>query len=216
MMAFASTVIRCTARYPKSTTFSGCPSAHAASVMPPWWPVSVDAVANPPSSNARICGTPIEPAKPPFPAPWNRPFHPELGIHPTNRISESPDGLITPATWHDAGRFPPAATASARVIVVSASASFARLAQSCAPNAALTNATKISPRAIMLLSFGLPNLLHQRRHHLEQIAHNAVIGHLENGRVLVLVDRHDGLRAFHPHQVLYGARDAHPHIELGH
>ena len=57
----------------------------------------------------------------------------------------------------------------------------------------------------------LPGLLHgldQLRHHLEQIAHNAVIGHFENGRVGVFVDSHHGARSLHAHQVLDGAGNA--------
>ncbi len=42
----------------------------------------------------------------------------------------------------------------------------------------------------------------ERRRDLEQIAGNAVVGDLEDRRVGVLVDRHDGARALHPYQVL--------------
>ena len=43
MIALRATVISWTARQPKSTTFSGCPSAKLA--LPPTCPVSVEPVA---------------------------------------------------------------------------------------------------------------------------------------------------------------------------
>src|SRR5258708_29965805 len=48
----------------------------------------------------------------------------------------------------------------------------------------------------------LLDLLHQRRHHLEQIAADPVVRYFENRRLRVLVDRHDRFRALHPPQVL--------------
>src|SRR5688572_10610670 len=61
---------------------------------------------------------------------------------------------------------------------------------------------------------GLLDLRRQRRHHFEQVADNAVIGHFEDRGLRVLVDRDDRLRALHPHQVLNRARDANGHVNL--
>src|SRR5581483_3854577 len=44
--------------------------------------------------------------------------------------------------------------------------------------------------------------LDQLRDDLKQVAHNPVIRHFEDRSVRVLIDRHDGARSFHPHQVL--------------
>jgi hypothetical protein len=44
--------------------------------------------------------------------------------------------------------------------------------------------------------------LGQRRDHLKQIADDAVIGNLKDGRVGIFVDGHDTLRGFHADQVL--------------
>src|SRR3989304_6106342 len=57
--------------------------------------------------------------------------------------------------------------------------------------------------------------LDQFRDHLEQIAHDAVIGHLEDRRFLVLVDGDDHPAVLHPGQVLDGAGDADRDVELG-
>src|SRR5262249_53584931 len=84
----------------------------------------------------------MTPAKPPLPKPSKRPFQPEAGSHASKRISESEEGLIVPATLQKAGRFgigrppgggkDPAGTASASVMDVWASESFARLSQGAA------------------------------------------------------------------------------------
>src|SRR5258708_32314081 len=55
----------------------------------------------------------------------------------------------------------------------------------------------------------------QFRHDLEQIPHDAVIGHLEDRRFLVLVDRYDGLAVLHAGEMLDRARDADGNIEVG-
>ena len=58
----------------------------------------------------------------------------------------------------------------------------------------------------------LPQLLleglGQRRDDLVYVAYHAVARHLEDGRIGVLVDRHDDLAGAHPGQVLDRARDA--------
>src|ERR1700745_2423875 len=56
--------------------------------------------------------------------------------------------------------------------------------------------------------FCLLQLFRQRGHDFEDVADDAVIGNFEDGRVLVLVDSHDGSRALHPHYVLNRAADA--------
>ena len=58
----------------------------------------------------------------------------------------------------------------------------------------------------------LLNFRDQLRHHLEQIAYDTVIGDFEDGSFGILVDRYDGARAFHSHQVLDGSRDAHGQV----
>src|SRR4029077_7513580 len=49
---------------------------------------------------------------------------------------------------------------------------------------------------------------------LEQIADEAVIGDLEDRRLLVLVDRDDDLRILHAGEMLDGARDPDRDVEL--
>jgi peptidoglycan/LPS O-acetylase OafA/YrhL len=61
---------------------------------------------------------------------------------------------------------------------------------------------------------GLADGLGQRRKHLEEVPGNADVGNLEDRRVGVFVDGHHALGAFHTHQVLDGAGDAHSQIEL--
>src|SRR5947209_1596161 len=65
------------------------------------------------------------------------------------------------------------------------------------------------------LSLSLQDLGHQRRDYLEQIADNPIIGHFKNRRVGVLVDGHNDLRSFHPHQVLNRAGNSHRDVHLG-
>src|ERR1700730_11399909 len=54
----------------------------------------------------------------------------------------------------------------------------------------------------------------QLRGDLEQVADNAVVGDLEDGRLFVLVDRDDGLRGLHARAVLDGPGDAQRDVEL--
>src|SRR5207245_9141393 len=56
--------------------------------------------------------------------------------------------------------------------------------------------------------------LGQFRRDLVQVADDAEVGELEDRRVLVLVHRHDVLRALHPDLVLDRARDAEREVEL--
>ena len=43
---------------------------------------------------------------------------------------------------------------------------------------------------------------HQRRDNLEQVPDDPVVGHLEDRRIWILVDRDDGLRPFHADEML--------------
>src|SRR5262245_36552811 len=54
-----------------------------------------------------------------------------------------------------------------------------------------------------------------RRHDLEQVAGNAVVGDFEDRRVRVLVDGNDGPRALHADDVLNRAGDTERDVELG-
>src|SRR5262247_4175167 len=62
-------------------------------------------------------------------------------------------------------------------------------------------------------------LFGQRRfefgHGLEEVGHQAVIGDLEDRRLLVLVDGDDHLAVLHAREMLDGAGDADGHIEFG-
>src|SRR2546421_3836804 len=58
-------------------------------------------------------------------------------------------------------------------------------------------------------------LFGQLRHHLEEVADDAVVGDLEDRRLGVLVDGHDHLGGAHAGQVLDGARDTEAQVELG-
>src|ERR671936_1256625 len=69
--------------------------------------------------------------------------------------------------------------------------------------------------SFMSLLQELLELLRQRRHHLEEVADDAVVGDLEDRRFRILVDGHDDLRRPHPGQMLDGAGNAEAEIELG-
>src|SRR5712691_7891887 len=71
-----------------------------------------------------------------------------------------------------------------------------------------------SPRRDRSL-LALSELLVELRQDLEQIADDAVIGDLEDRRLVVLVDRDDDLGILHPGEVLDRARNADRDIELG-
>ena len=64
-------------------------------------------------------------------------------------------------------------------------------------------------------ALGFSHFRGQRRHDFEQIADDSVIGHFEDRSVGIFVDRDDGLRALHPHQVLNRAGDADGDVDLG-
>src|SRR5690606_20831828 len=54
-----------------------------------------------------------------------------------------------------------------------------------------------------------------RGQHGVQVTHDAEVDQLEEGCLLVLVDRDDGLRGLHAGTVLDGTGDARRHVELG-
>src|SRR5208282_1989467 len=82
MIALDADAVSWMPRQPKSTIFSGWPSAQAASRGPPEWPVSVP-----------------DAAKPPLPTPSYLPFQAASGgSHTSNAMSESGDGSIEPCT----------------------------------------------------------------------------------------------------------------------
>src|SRR6266446_6106066 len=62
--------------------------------------------------------------------------------------------------------------------------------------------------------FELVQCLRQLGQHLEQIAHEAVVGHLEDRRFFVLVDRDDHLGLPHSRQMLNRTRDPDGNVEL--
>src|ERR687889_895704 len=64
------------------------------------------------------------------------------------------------------------------------------------------------------LASRLGQLLLELRQELEQIPDEAVVGDLEDRRLLVLVDGDDDLGVLHAGQVLDGARDAHRDVEV--
>ena len=101
MIDFAFTVISCTARYPKSISFSGWPSANAA--VFPTWPVSVPAVAYPATTALASAAYGTLPFHPPLPTAWNFPFQPEEGSHTSTLMSESLDGVSVAVTRQNAG-----------------------------------------------------------------------------------------------------------------
>src|SRR6185503_10675409 len=62
--------------------------------------------------------------------------------------------------------------------------------------------------------FRLAHRLRQRRHDLEHVAYDTIVGDLEDGRLPVLVDRDDRLRRAHTREVLDGAGDTNRDVEL--
>src|ERR1700693_1522829 len=137
MTAFALSVVSFSARKPKSITFWWCPGAKVAS--PPTCPSSVPAAAEPPASAAASDPNGTAPAKPPFPACWYLPFHPEAGSQTSRPMCESGLGVETTTTRQNAGRLlktwrlgavnEPAGTDCARVTVACGSESPVRLLQ---------------------------------------------------------------------------------------
>src|SRR5581483_5027603 len=67
---------------------------------------------------------------------------------------------------------------------------------------------------VKTLSFCLLNLLHQRWNNVEQISDHAVIRHLKDGRLRVLINSDHRSRAFHADNMLDRATDAESQVEL--
>src|ERR1700693_1028019 len=65
------------------------------------------------------------------------------------------------------------------------------------------NAAALSGRLVLFAE--LAEFVGKLRQCLEQIRHQAVIGHLEDRRLLVLVDRHNDLGVLHAGEMLNGA-----------
>src|SRR3990172_1391205 len=78
-------------------------------------------------------------------------------------------------------------------------------------------ATKSKTNCVSPLWFDFYPLLQLRdhlRYRLEEVGHQPVVRHLEDRRLLVLVDRHDDLRVLHPRQVLDRSTDPQRDVEL--
>src|SRR6185503_19867439 len=73
-----------------------------------------------------------------------------------------------------------------------------------------TSTSSVSRSATLLVE-----LCDHRRHDLEQVAGDPVVGNLEDRRLRVLVDRYNGARALHADEVLERAGDAQRDVELG-
>src|SRR6478735_4528150 len=76
----------------------------------------------------------------------------------------------------------------------------------------------MTPMRLIMIDTPALLLFHRGRqlgHDLEQVAHDAIIGHLKNRGFLVLVDRDDGLAVLHPGEMLDRAGDADGYIEIG-
>ena len=50
--------------------------------------------------------------------------------------------------------------------------------------------------------------------HIEEVLNKAIVSHLEDGGLWVLVDGHDYLAVLHPCQVLDGAGDTHSNVQV--
>src|ERR1700722_7334223 len=149
-MAFAASVISCTARYAKSISLSGCPTTNAAVVSV--CPVSVPATAQPAATAVARSRYPTLPAHAPLPTDSSLVFQFDSGSHTSILMSESLVGFKVAATRQIAGRFPklgggtpgnagtapagrvscPAGTACASVMVACGRASLARLSHGVA------------------------------------------------------------------------------------
>src|SRR5271166_6543791 len=79
--------------------------------------------------------------------------------------------------------------------------------------AAGTTLPSSEPRLISAALLGLHSL-GELGQDLVEIAHHAEVGELEDGRVCILVDRHDVLRALHPDLVLDRPGDARREVQL--
>src|SRR6185503_3547865 len=97
--------------------------------------------------------------------------------------------------------------AGARVLKVLSTSS---TSSTCTPSTRCTSSTSSTANTSDLLL----QLRDHRGDHFEQIANDAVVRDLENGRFGILVDRDDRARTLHPDEMLDGARDAEGDVEL--
>src|ERR1700733_2380088 len=65
------------------------------------------------------------------------------------------------------------------------------------------------------LGFRFLDFFGERRDHVEEVAHNTIIGDLEDGGLYVFINRNNGARALHADDMLDGAADAERNVELG-
>src|SRR3984885_9152698 len=65
------------------------------------------------------------------------------------------------------------------------------------------------------LGFRFLDLFSERRDHVEEVAHNTIIGDLEDGGLYVFINRNNGACALHANDMLDGAADAERNVELG-
>src|SRR5687767_10674880 len=106
MIPLDCTAVSCTARYPKSISFSGCPMAQSAP-PPPSWPLSVPATTYPRRKGSAKGAVLMAPAQPPLPSCRYLPFQAEaVGSQRANLILESLLGRMTPRTSQWAGTVP--------------------------------------------------------------------------------------------------------------
>src|SRR5262249_52677770 len=126
--------------------------------------------------------------------------------------------LWSPRAWRDLisarlGRGAPAPTRPA----ARTTARSGRSAPTTSPSGRLATGGAQPARVARLpLPFQPPlELRGQRRHHLEQVGDDSVVGDLEDRRFGILVDGHDHLRRPHAREVLDGARHTEAKVELG-
>src|ERR1700730_3537834 len=101
MIAFAATVVMCCARWPKSTTRSGCKENDQ---LLPVCPLSLDIVAYSRWIAFAISENVIAPADPPEPSPRKIPFQvPAGGIHTSKLMSDWLVGVAIAATRQKVG-----------------------------------------------------------------------------------------------------------------
>src|SRR5689334_1533504 len=76
----------------------------------------------------------------------------------------------------------------------------------------------MTPMRLIMTRYSALLLFHrgsQLGHDLEEIAHDAIVGNLEDRGFLVLIDRNDGLAVLHAGEMLDRAGDADGDIEVG-
>src|SRR2546423_10584598 len=66
-----------------------------------------------------------------------------------------------------------------------------------------------------ILLFRLLQGVREGRNDFKNVADHAIVRDFKNGRILVLIDGHDGTGAFHSHDVLYGSADPERQVKFG-